>query len=142
MASERTSSERVITDSTVENTPAIIRSPAPRLSIAANVDYHMIQDYELTQLSNPEGGILGSIGFTLLGAAIGLVPSVTATLKRANSSTTQDTTVQFGELVSLVICGGCFLGSIICLAIFGIAKARNSGLAQTIRNRPKRPLTD
>ena len=105
--------------------------PTSRVSMPEFVDWHMILDAELSQLSAPETGVLGSVGFTALGGALGLLPLFMEAKEKLGVAPmgTQD----FVYACSFV---GCLVLAIICLVIFGIRRSRNYGLAARIRNRP------
>ncbi len=116
-------------------TTAIGISPVARVSVDQYIDYHAILDNELDHLSNPEGGVMGSIGFTALGGAIGLLPMacgvVASVLKPEAGSIT------ISDLANVIAAALCVTVAIICLAMFFIKKYRTRGLLQKIRNRPK-----
>src|SRR5262245_54573925 len=73
-----------------------------RVSWPAVVDWHLIQDSELTQLAQPEGTIFGVIGFTALGAALGATPQMLDAWGKLKLQTTAELTN--GELASSIIC--------------------------------------
>jgi hypothetical protein len=110
-----------------------------RISAPEFVDWHMILDQELSQLSRPETGVIASLGFVGLGAAIGLLVPFLNVVEKVNGQVTNPPPV---ILESDVACVGAFIGSavlcVVCLAIAGIAWSRNKGLAGEIRNRTKR----
>ncbi|TGP14426.1 hypothetical protein EN828_27080 [Mesorhizobium sp. M2D.F.Ca.ET.185.01.1.1] len=115
-----------------------LESPAQRFSMPEFVDWHMILDHELSQLTRPETGIIGSIGFVGLGGAIGLAPAFFSVLTKIE--TAQHEPVVVADVVSI----GCFVASaviaIICLIIFALSLYRNRGLAGDIRARKKQML--
>ena len=53
-----------------------MKSPEQRVTVPEYVEFHMILDQELTIISRPETGVIGSVGFTSLGAAIALIGPV------------------------------------------------------------------
>ncbi len=62
------------------------RNPTQRVSVPEYLDWHMILDYELDQLSQPETGVIGPVGFTGAGAAIGLVGQFAAVVAKVRAS--------------------------------------------------------
>jgi hypothetical protein len=112
--------------------------PQERISSAEYVDYHMIIDHELDQLSRGEAGVFGSSGFMALGAAIGLFPSAISTWDKLSAS--PPVAVPRGDISGMICCAGCAAGALVCLVIFGLYKLRNRGLAKRIRARTRRAL--
>ena len=115
-----------------------LESPAQRFSMPDFVDWHMILDYELSQLTRPETGIIGSIGFVGLGGAVGLAPSFISVMSKIGSTVPQP--VSPSDITAAL----CFVASgviaVICLIIFGLSLYRNRGLATNIRARKKQRL--
>lgn len=115
-------------------------SPAQRFSMPDYVDWHMILDHELSQLTRPETGIIGSLGFVGLGGAIGLAPAFFSVVAKVKAPIAEQ--VSASDIVSV----GCFVASgviaIICLIIFGLSLYRNRGLAGAIRARKKQMFPD
>lgn len=109
--------------------------PAARVGLPDHTDFHLIQDFELMQLSKPENGALGALGFTLLGCALSSFPS---SIELLFSSTTG--AVASTQLWQLALFCGSTVGALICLVLFGVYWWRNAGLAERIRARPKAPL--
>ena len=91
----------------------------------------MILDQELSQLSQPETGVIGSIGFTAAGGFIGLFPASLAGLEKVEKGQI----LSVGELASVAACTGSFALAGACLVIFGLARWRNRDLASSIRTR-------
>jgi hypothetical protein len=127
--------QNTISESEVSGGQVVIRSPTARFSVSEHVDYHVVLDQELTQLSRPEAGMFGAFGFAFFGAAIGFMPQALATL--AIITKTPPGPVSAVELWTIVLAPSCFAASIACLAAFGIAKFRNRGVENSIRQRPK-----
>lgn len=115
-----------------------LESPAQRFSMPDFVDWHMILDHELSQLTRPETGVIGSVGFVGLGGAIGLAPNFISVMSNIRSST--PVPISPSDITSAL----CFVASgviaIICLVIFGLSLYRNRGLAGDIRARKKQRL--
>ena len=95
----------------------------------------MIQDHELTQLSNVEGGVIASLGFVGIGAAIGLVGPFLAALDKIGLK--HPLPLSAAERFYLVGFSGTVVLGIVCLVIHGLASWRKKGLADAIRKRPK-----
>ena len=101
------------------------------------LDWHMIFDHELDQLSRRETGVIGSLGFVALGAAIGLTPDLIEswqTVKLATMAYSQS------EFISALLCVGSWAAAVICLSLFGVSRWRNRGLTTRIRNRKRYDL--
>jgi hypothetical protein len=112
-----------------------VPSDPTRISMPDFVDWHMILDRELDQLSRPENSILASLGFVALGAFLGLIgPTVAAYQKVWAVPTLPLTKGDFVNLCLFVFCG---VAATIWLSIAGLAWWRNRGLAGEIRKRPK-----
>jgi hypothetical protein len=111
-------------------------APAPRISMPDFVDWHMILDRELDQLSRPEHGVLSSLGFVALGTVLGLIaPVMSAWEKIAASPPIPLNRAEFANLAAFFVCVGLMF---VCLSIAGLGWWRNRGLADEIRKRPKR----
>ncbi|MDR6757858.1 hypothetical protein J2Y48_003155 [Mycoplana sp. BE70] len=124
-----------ITGATVEPPSPIIKNPTPRFSMDENVDYHVILDQELDQLSQPENGVVGTIGFTALGAALAFVPAMVSALEKLGDPLKP---LERTEIATLLLTPGCIATAIVCLILFSISKYRNRGLVERIRRRPRR----
>lgn len=111
--------------------------PTARISVPESLDYHMIMDHELSQLSHPETGIIGSVGFAFFGAAVGLVPAAMEIMARTSSEKLSNS-----DLLLIGFLGATAFGAVICLAIFALATFRNRGLAGKIRTRAKLPVAE
>lgn len=123
-----------------EGNAGAFQGPRPRLGAPEYVDYHMILDQELTQLSKPETGIIGSVGFTATGAGIGFYPSFAALFDKFDQLSKAEFTkseihisVAFAFSVALAVT---------CLLIFFIGVYRNIGLAKIIRNRKRQNIVN
>jgi len=132
------SEEPTISDSRIDGHAPIISSPKPTLSMEDTISYHMIQDTELTLLAQPEAGTLGSIGFTAVGAGIGVLPGF---VNAFNVIFTDISKIQPTDLTNLIIMPVSLVIAALCLAVWGLAKYRNSGLTNKIRSRRKRDMT-
>jgi hypothetical protein len=118
------------------------------VSMPENLSWHMILDHELSELTLPEAGVLGSIGFVFLGAFLGLIPGfVTAVEKVPSGAATQvkdGSAVQVftsGDLATVIAFCACAALAVVCLIIAGIRWTRNKGLAARIRNRSQHGFT-
>jgi hypothetical protein len=113
-------------------------SPTQRISMPDYVDWHMILDHELSQLSRPEIGFIGSLGLVGLGAALGSAVQfwrgIAKVLQPAEGQITGDDIGFIMVFVASVVL------AIVCLTISGVGLWRNRGLAQQIRKRDKRGL--
>jgi hypothetical protein len=102
----------------------------------------MILDQELSQLSRPDQGVFGSLGFVGLGAALGLLAPFIAVLGKIGATATANTPIPTfsGSDVAYIatFAGSCVLAAV-CLTIAGVAWFRNRGLAAEIRKRTKHP---
>jgi hypothetical protein len=109
------------------------------VSVPEGLNWHMILDYELSQLTRPESGVIGSVGFVALGAFLGLIPAALSALeKMPQAGAVPANAFSMGDLSSVVVCGGSLVTAILCLIIFGLYHYRNRGLASKIRTRSKR----
>ena len=122
---------------------AIARGPAPLPGLTApnnvvsapgSVEHHLILDAELSQLSRAETGIIGSFGFTALGAAIGLIPNMVTLWDKAPGPVTHS------DIATGLAEAGSVVAAALCLAIYFYTAWRNRGLPTKIRNRPKHTL--
>ena len=95
----------------------------------------MIQDQELTQLSNIESGVIASLGFMGLGGAIGLAGPFLAALDKIKAN--PPLPVTGAEEFYLVGFSGTVVLGVVCLVIHAISSWRKKGLAAVIRDRPK-----
>jgi hypothetical protein len=111
--------------------------PPMTVSVPDAVEWHMIFDHELTQLSRTEMGVVGSFGFVALGTALGLLPSFIGAFEKANG---KDVMTAFDAAVIFVFAASAAL-TIICLLLAGIDLWRNRGLADKIRRRTKHGLS-
>jgi hypothetical protein len=109
---------------------------APQMSISApkTLSWHMIMDQELTQLTRPEMGFIGSLGFVGLGAALGLIPQLVDAIHKVQQIK-PDLPVTIGDMACVGAFFGSFVLALVCLAIGGLYWWRNKGLATTIRKR-------
>ena len=121
-------------------TPVTGLSPAQRVSTPNHLDWHMIQDHELSQLSGVETGTVASLGFVGMGAAIGLAGPFLAALSKITAN--PPIPVSLPDIYYLVSLSGSMVLALVCLVIAGLAKWRNKGLAAEIRRRPKHGLRD
>jgi hypothetical protein len=117
--------------------PFVFDPPQMTVSVPDAVEWHMIFDHELTQLSRVEMGVIGSFGFVALGTALGLVPSFIAALAKANG---KDVMTGYDVAVIGVFAASAAL-AVICLLVAGIDLWRNSRLADKIRKRAKHGLS-
>ena len=115
-----------------------LESPAQRFSMPDYVDWHMILDHELSQLTRPETGVIGSIGFVGLGGAIGLAPAFSTILSKPGKTPVEPITT--ADVVSIVCFAASVVIAVLCLFIFGLSVYRNRGLATAIRARKKQKL--
>jgi hypothetical protein len=114
------------------------------VSVPEGINWHMILDHELSQLTRPESGVIGSIGFVALGAFLGLVPAVFSAIDKVNPAAPRAAATQaftMSDLSAVVVCGGSLVLAIVCLGIFALVWYRNRGLAATIRARTTRNFT-
>jgi hypothetical protein len=112
--------------------------PQMSVSMPKMLDWHMILDHELTQLTRPEMGFIGSLGFVGLGSALGLTPQLVETMGKVRHA---DTSVTMGDIACVGAFFGCAVLAIVCLGIGGLYWYRHRGLAQTIRTRGKQGFT-
>ncbi|MCK1592143.1 hypothetical protein [Bradyrhizobium sp. 169] len=110
-------------------------TPAARISMPAFVDWHMILDRELDQLTQPQSGLLGSLGFVGLGAVLGLIGSFVAALEKL--ATIPAAPVSKADISNLLAFPACIVLTAICLLLAFLSWRRNSCLADEIRKRPK-----
>jgi hypothetical protein len=98
----------------------------------------MILDQELDQLSRPESGAFGAVGFAALGAALGSLPGALSAMELLKSADAKP--MPAGDLTSLLVCLFCGGLAIACLAVWGAARWRNRGLPERIRARKKHDI--
>lgn len=127
---------------TFDTSPGAFVSPAQRVGAPEHVDWHMILDQELTQLSQPDSGVMGSIGFTALGGFVGLIPGLAGVITKLSQSPTLPAgeaalPIGFVDVVTVAATAGCLIGAVICLITFAVNKYRNAGLTAKIRQRKK-----
>ncbi|MEY9196659.1 cytochrome c biogenesis protein CcdA [Sinorhizobium fredii] len=120
----------------IENDGQIFRNPKPRYSIDETVDYHVILDQELDQLARPENGVIGTVGFTALGAALGFLPAMVAILQKIVGAA-REPLIPI-EITTLLLTPACGIAALICLILFFISKFRNRGLVTKIKKRPRK----
>ena len=118
------------------------------VSMPENLSWHMILDHELSQLTLPEAGVLGSIGFVFLGAVLGLIPGFVTAVEKVPLNTAAQlkdnaaaVTFTSGDLATVIAFCACSALAVVCLIIAGIRWMRNKGLASTIRSRSKHGFT-
>ena len=110
--------------------------PPMSVSMPEQIDWHMILDHELSQLSRPETGVIGSFGFVGLGGAIGLIPQFVSTIEKTKAQ--PPAAITEGDIACIAAFFGCIVLAAICLAIFGLFWYRNKSLADQIRKRTRR----
>ncbi|TPL97310.1 hypothetical protein [Mesorhizobium sp. B2-3-10] len=98
----------------------------------------MILDHELSQLTRPETGVIGSVGFVGLGGAIGFLPSFVAIMSYTEATPPKPTAPP--DIMPALCFVACGVIAVICLVIFGLSVYRNKGLAGNIRARKKQRL--
>lgn len=113
-----------------------VRIEPPLLSVTMDEAqlYHMIRDHELTEMAAPGTGILGSVGFTALGAALGLTQPFVAAIQKLGARPTQ--TLEVSDFVASLEFIACLVLSIVCLFMFTIQSRGKKTLAERIRSRP------
>lgn len=116
----------------------ILEGPAQRFTMPEFLDWHMILDHELNQLSRPETGVIGSLGFVGLGAVVGLIPAVSGVFEKIGSS--PPASISGAETATLMVFSGCVVLALGCLLIFGLSIYRNSGLTTVIKARKKNAM--
>lgn len=130
----------LIQGSKVHDEPrSILEVPPQRLTTPDFVDFHMILDHELDQLSKAETGIIGSLGFVGLGGVIGFAPAFLGALEKISAvPVVQPSAADVGTLICLP---ACVVLALLCLTIFGLSVRRNWGLSAKIRARKKQAMT-
>lgn len=116
--------------------PAPLRAqitPAARVTAADFIDYHMITDYELTQLSRPETGVLGTIGWAAFGLAGGFI------LQFIRAVSKSDGALQGSDLWGSILFVAASVAATICLVIHYRNRRELKSLAEDIRGRKKYP---
>jgi hypothetical protein len=115
------------------------------VSMPENLSWHMILDHELSELTLPEAGVLGSLGFVFLGAFLGLIPGFVTAVEKVNATAVKGgpasqpfTNGDLATVIAFCVCGALAAA---CLCIAGLRWFRNKGLAATIRNRSKHGFT-
>lgn len=119
--------------------------PQQRVSKPSHVDWHMIQDSELSQLSSPEDGLMFSIGLTSVGATVGLLGPFVSVLSRVTdkqSNVTEVLEIQAVDITYTVGFAACASVAFICLIFGGMARWQQRGLADKIRRRGQKPNND
>lgn len=124
----------------MSNVGQIASSPFPiqRVPIPDYLDWHVILEPELGQLSRPETGVIGSLGFAALGAAVGFAPSFLSALDKAASSQPSS----LADAAFIASFSGTAVAGVLCLVLFGIAALRKRGLTRTIRARKRRAVDE
>jgi hypothetical protein len=143
-----TGSGREVDKATIESSELQVRGATgplyvpTRVSTPQFVDWHMILDQELSQLSRPDQGVFGSLRFVGLGAALRLLAPFIGVLGKIGATATANTPIPTfsGSDVAYIatLAGSCVLAAV-CLTIASVAWVRNRGLTTEIRNRAKRP---
>lgn len=111
------------------------------VSMPEALSWHMILDHELSQLTLPEAGVFGSVGFMFLGAVLGLIPGFVTAVEKVGvvAKDGQPAPIISGaDLATVAAFCACFAAALVCLVVFCIRRYRNSGLASTIRARTRR----
>jgi hypothetical protein len=118
------------------------------VSMPENLSWHMILDHELSQLTLPEAGVLGSLGFVFLGGALGLIPGFVVAVEKvphgAAAQVKDGLAAQVftsGDLATVIAFCACAALALVCLIIAGLRWTRNRGLAAKIRSRSKHGFT-
>lgn len=115
-----------------------VATPAQRISMPDFIDWHMIFDYELDQLSQVETGVIGSIGFVALGAALGSVGQFCDAISKFRDASLGAIHTSDGVYIGVFV--GSVVAALICLGLFAIDRYRNAGLVKKIRGREKHDL--
>jgi hypothetical protein len=102
----------------------------------------MIQDHELSQLSNPETSIIASLGFVGVGGFIGLFGPFLSSVQRiiAVTHTPPDLPLTYVDIWYIFGFAGSTVLALVCLAISWSAWSANRSLSAKIRARPKHGL--
>jgi hypothetical protein len=108
-------------------------NPTNVVTVPDHADWHLISDHELDELDKPEGGVLGSLGFTALGAILGALPGAVAGWKKVGTTDV----LRPEEIVSLMVTVVAIVAAGICLTLFAIYRSRSRGAAARIRQRKK-----
>src|ERR1700687_5123073 len=90
-------------------------TPATRISMPPVVDWHMILDRELDQLTRPEMGVIGSLGFVALGAVFGLIAPLFGALEKVGAE--PPNIMGKGDIAAIAAFFGCLGLTVICLLI-------------------------
>ena len=105
--------------------------PRGRVSAPEYVDWHMILDQELDQLSNLQTGVLGGLGFTALGATLGVAPSFVVAISKASAELAR------GDVTAMLIFVASLVAAVICLSLYFLSRRKTRSLPETIRARNK-----
>jgi hypothetical protein len=98
-------------------------TPPMSVSMPASVEWHMILDHELTQLSRGETGFLAAVGFVGLGAVLGLIPSLALIVDKVIAG--QSDALKMSDMIVGCAFVGCLVLTIVCLIISGVAWRRS-----------------
>jgi hypothetical protein len=105
-----------------------------RVSAPEFVDWHMILDQELSQLSTPETTVLGSTGFASVGIAASFLLQFSGAMHRI---ATNPIKLQNGDGIALIVFPSACVVAGLSLLLWGIRLRANSTLVGKIRKRPK-----
>ncbi len=123
-----------VVSATIDRTPGQ-QSPTARFTMAEFVEFHMILDLELDAISSTENRVLGSIGFTALGAVMGLAGSFSIAISKIRNPSLGQFTLP--DLVNTVLFSASIALAVLCLSIFFLKRWRNRGITEIIRQREK-----
>ena len=115
-------------------------SPPQTVSAPDHVDWHLIQDHELTALSKVATGVVQSLGFTGLGGAIGLAGAFISALEKVTA--TKPLPLSGPDLYALLAFSSMIATAAICLTLSGLSYSRNKGTVAEIRQRRKTGMPD
>lgn len=119
---------------TAAETQSLNFTPESMVTVPERTDWHLVADHELDTLSSSVGGILGSVGFAALGAALGAAPQAFSGWGSINAGKP----LSSESATSLCIFLLSIATTIICLSVFAAYKKRTVQLTANIRLRPKR----